>query len=163
MHIRHTVSRLKKFDAESSPYSYIRLDEYAPESNKTAIYLGPVKTKKSARVIYLPDRARQALMAVKENTTQYAEGRDDFDPHDLVFCTPEGHPFDAKVLEEGFQNILTSLGLHSLNLHATRTPLPPKPCRKLRISLRCPRYWAMQSRPPRWICTATRLTSENGR
>ena len=44
--IRHTLSRLKKFDVTKSAYQYIQLDTYAPKTNRTAIYLGPVKTKK---------------------------------------------------------------------------------------------------------------------
>lgn len=46
MKIRHTLSRLKKFDVTQSAYQYIQLDSYAPKTNRTAIYLGPVKTKK---------------------------------------------------------------------------------------------------------------------
>lgn len=37
--IKHTVARLKKFDVDKSAHPYIRIDDYAPESNKTAIYL----------------------------------------------------------------------------------------------------------------------------
>lgn len=44
--IRHTLSRLKKFDINQSAYPYTRLDGYAPETNKTAIYLGQLKLKK---------------------------------------------------------------------------------------------------------------------
>lgn len=44
--IRHTLSRLKKFNVSKSAYPYIQLDTYAPKTNRTAIYLGPVKTKK---------------------------------------------------------------------------------------------------------------------
>lgn len=118
--IRHTLSRLKKFDVSQSAYPYIRLDTYAPESNRTAIYLGPVKTRKSARTIYLPQRAKDALTLLHSIGTQFASGRSEFNPHDLVLCTEEGHPLDAKVLEDGFQSILTTLQLKRVNLHATR-------------------------------------------
>lgn len=64
--IRHTMSRLKKFDVSKTAYPYIQLDT------------------------------------------------------DLVFCTEEGHPFEAKVLEDGFQKILAELHLKSVNIHATR-------------------------------------------
>lgn len=120
IYVRHTMGRLKKFDVELSPYPYIRLDDYAPKSNRTALYLGPVKTKKSARTVYLPDRALQAFTQIKSITDQLSNGRSQFNPHDMVFCTPEGHPYEPKTLEEGFQDILTSLGLKNVNLHATR-------------------------------------------
>lgn len=118
--IRNTLSRLKKFDVSRSAYPYIRLDGYAPETNKTAIYLGPVKTKKAARAIYLPPRAKTALLVIRSINTEFAMGKSRFNPHNLVFCTEEGHPFEAKVLEDGFQQILAELQLKSVNLHATR-------------------------------------------
>ena len=120
MKIRHTVSRLKKFDVNRSAYSYIRIDDYAPESNKTALYLGPVKTPKGLRVIYLPDRAIRAFQAVKEQNERFAREKPGFNPYDLVFCTEDGHCLDAKTLEEGFHQILADLGLKCVNLHATR-------------------------------------------
>ena len=120
MKIRHTLSRLKKFDVSKSAYPYIRLDAYAPETNRTALYLGPVKTKKAVRTIYLPARAKEALLVIRAISTEFADVKSDFNPHDLVFCTEEGHPFEAKVLEEGFQKILADLHLKSVNLHATR-------------------------------------------
>lgn len=118
--IRHTMSRLKKFDVSKTAYSYIQLDTYAPKTNRTAIYLGPVKTKKSARTIYLPMRAKEALFIIREINIEFAEGKSDFNPHNLVFCTEEGHPFEAKVLEDGFKKILSELHLKSVNIHATR-------------------------------------------
>lgn len=118
--IRHTLSRLEKFDVSKSAYPYIQLDTYAPETNRTAIYLGPVKTRKAVRTIYLPVRAKEALLVIRAISTELANGKPNFNPHDLVFCTKEGHPLDAKVLEEGFQKILADLQLKSVNLHATR-------------------------------------------
>lgn len=118
--IRHTLSRLKKFNISKSAYPYIQLDTYAPKTNRTAIYLGPVKTKKAARIIYLPARAKEALLEIRAISAELAGGKSDFNPHNLVFCTEDGHPFEAKVLEDGFQKILADLHLKSVNLHATR-------------------------------------------
>lgn len=118
--IRHTLSRLKKFDVTQSAYQYIQLDTYAPEANRTAIYLGPVKTKKAARTIYLPVRAKEAFLEIHAISEELAKGKPDFNPHNLVFCTEEGHPLEVKVLEDGFQQILADLQIKSVNLHATR-------------------------------------------
>ena len=118
--IRHTLSRLKKFDITKSAYQYIQLDAYAPETNRTAIYLGPVKTKKAVRIIFLPARAKEALLVIRAISAEFADGKSYFNHHDLVFCTKEGHPFEAKVLEDGFQQILADLQIKSVNLHATR-------------------------------------------
>ena len=54
------------------------------------------------------------------STDQYMRENPDFNPHDLVFCTKDGHCLDSKTLEEGFHQILTDLGLKCVNLHATR-------------------------------------------
>lgn len=118
--IRHTVSRLRKFDVSQSAYPYVRLDTYAPETNRTAVYLGPVKTKKATRMIYLPVRAKDALLMIRSITAEFAEGNIEFNPHNLVFCTEDGHPYEVKTLEEGFQKILRDLQLKNVNLHATR-------------------------------------------
>lgn len=120
MKIRCTLSRLKKFDTSKSPYTYIRLDPYAPSSNRTALYLGPVKTQKSVRTIYLPARAIQAFQTIRMIQEEYADQLSVNNPYDLVFCTEEGHPYEAKVLEEGFHQILHTVGLPRVNLHATR-------------------------------------------
>ena len=118
--IRHTLSRLEKFDVTRSAYPYIQLDTYAPETNRTAIYLGPVKTRKAVRTIYLPVRAKAALRVIRAISAEFANEKPNFNPYNLVFCTKAGHPLDAKVLEEGFQKILAELQLKSVNLHATR-------------------------------------------
>lgn len=118
--IKHTVSRLRKFDVNRSAYRYIRIDDYAPERNKTALYLGPVKTPKGLRTIYLPDRALRAFIALKERNDKYTRIRPNLNPHNLVFCTEDGHCLDPKVLEEDFHQILSNLGLRCINLHAIR-------------------------------------------
>lgn len=82
--------------------------------------MGPVKTKKAARTIYLPVRAREAFLKIRAISEELAEGKPAFNPHDLVFCTEEGHPLEVKVLEDGFQQILADLQIKSVNLHATR-------------------------------------------
>ena len=120
MQIRHTLSRLKKFDVTQSGYQYIRLDDYAPKTNRTAIYLGPVKTKKAARTIYLSVRAKEAFLEIRAISAELAKGKSDFNPYNLVFCTVDGHPLEIKVLEDGFQQILANLQIKSVNLHATR-------------------------------------------
>lgn len=76
--IKHTLSRLKKFDTTKLAYTYIQLDTYALKTNQTAIYLGPVKTRKAARTIYLPERAKEALFMLCEISAEISEGRSEF-------------------------------------------------------------------------------------
>ena len=53
-----------------------------------------------------------------------------FNPHELVFYTEEGHPFEAKVLEDGFQKILAEFHLKSINIHATMHTFATKALQK---------------------------------
>lgn len=68
----------------------------------------------------MPARAKEALLEIRAISAELAGGKSDFNPHNLVFCTEDGHPFEAKVLEDGFQKILADLHLKGVNLHATR-------------------------------------------
>lgn len=52
--------------------------------------------------------------------TRFALGRPGFNSNNLVFCTEEGHPLEAKALEEYFWYILEILRINRVNLHATR-------------------------------------------
>lgn len=119
--VRHTLSRLRKFDEGMTSGRYIRVDGYAPEANKTAIYLGPVKTVKGIRTIYLPKRAKQAFQALKEiHEEEFASQGSGFNQHNLIFITEEGHCLDTKVLEKDFHKILSDLGMRCVNIHAAR-------------------------------------------
>lgn len=82
--------------------------------------LARLKRKKTARTIYLPVRAKEAFLEIHAISEELAKGKPDFNPHNLVFCTEEGHPLEVKVLEDGFQQILADLQIKSVNLHATR-------------------------------------------
>ena len=41
-------------------------------------------------------------------------------PHNLVFCTTEGKPYDPRTFEEEFKEILQAAKVKDINLHATR-------------------------------------------
>lgn len=114
------VCEISYLASEIKTFHKIGLDDYAPEENKTALYLGPVKTRKGIRTIYLPERAIEALHTLKVMGEELAKGRQCFNPYNLIFCNEKGHPLEAKVLEEGFQTILKNLGIKCVNLHATR-------------------------------------------
>jgi len=118
--IRKTLGRLKVFDAENSAYDYKRVDGPASRKNRTGIFLGPVKTAKANRIVYLPDRARQALISLKAIHARY-EGQCAFhNLHDFVFCTLQGLPYDPRSFEKDFKALLNAAGLRTMNLHATR-------------------------------------------
>ena len=65
-------------------------------------------------------RAKEAFLEIRIICEKLVEGKPNFNPHNLVFCTEEGYPLEVKVLEYGFQQILAALQIKSVNLHATR-------------------------------------------
>lgn len=123
MKIRHTLSRLKKFELSAHAKDYIRVDKYADPNNKTALYMGPVKTKKANRTIYLPKSVRIALNELLLIQTRYMKnycGECEFNPYGFVLCNVDGRSIEQKVLETGFKKYLAKAHLKQVNLHATR-------------------------------------------
>lgn len=118
--IKKSLSRLKKFSAEDSAYKYIRVDKYAPKKNKTGLYLGPVKTKKANRRIYLPPSVREALLDIKKIHERYQAQNIYQNSFDLVFCTETGRPYDPRTFETEYKEILRGAQIREMKLHSTR-------------------------------------------
>ena len=116
------MGRLTVFEITSATKEYVRVNTYSSKNSKTAIYLGPVETKKGNRTIYLPNGVRKALLELKEIQENYLENytSEDFNPFGFVLCSTEGHPMDAKVFEEGFSEIVGDAKVRRINVHATR-------------------------------------------
>jgi len=122
MHIRHTLGRLAVFEITSSTQGYVKVNTHTPKNSKTAIYLGPVKTKKGNRTIYLPDSVRKAVIELKELQAEYrnAYSGKTFNSFGFILCSKEGQAMDPKVFEEGFSDIVSEAKLKKINVHATR-------------------------------------------
>ena len=121
MHVRGTLARFNKQEVKKSPYKYTQVDQYyAPDDNKTALFLGPVKTAKSNRVIYMPQSVRQAILDIKEIQSHYLQQGERFNPHNFLFCTEDGHPYDPQTAVKHFKQILREAQIDEVNMHATR-------------------------------------------
>ena len=120
MTINKTLSRMKKFNLEKSAYTYVRVDSYAADKRKTALYLGPVKTLKSRRTIFLLESVYQAFVEIKTLHEKYATQKEYNNSHDLVFCSSNGRAFDPKTYDDEFKKILSKANIREINIYATR-------------------------------------------
>jgi len=120
--INQTLCRLQNFKTNSSNSNYIKIDTYASKKNKTAIYLGPVKTKKANRIIYLTNDAKSALISLFEIGDKYQQEseHDSFNPYGFVLCSKEGKSLEPRVFDDGFKKIIAQANLKDVNVHATR-------------------------------------------
>lgn len=122
MRINCTLSRLPHFKVTSATQDFIRVDTYESNSVKTGIYLGPVKTQKANRIIYLPESVRKALQelrSIQESNREKFIG-DTFNPFGFVICTERGRSMEPKTFEEGFKEIVHEAKIKDINVHATR-------------------------------------------
>ena len=100
--------------------TYVRVDSYAADKRKTALYLGPVKTLKSRRTIFLSESVYQAFVEIKTLHEKYATQKEYNNAHDLVFCSSNGRAFDPKTYDDEFKKILSKANIREINIHATR-------------------------------------------
>ncbi|MCL2034841.1 MAG: site-specific integrase [Oscillospiraceae bacterium] len=118
--IRKNLTRMrhpKKFTPE-----YTRVDTWAKKNTRTGLYLGPVKTHKGNRKVYLPRKARQAIFDLKSWQEALAGGAsiETVNPMRFVLCNELGRPLDPKYFEEWFTIFVKDAGLESANIHSTR-------------------------------------------
>lgn len=83
--------------------------------------IGNVKTAKSKRKIYLPDKVVEALKKLKAWQEQHkTPGNKSFNKMDFVLCTELGKPVDPRTYEDIFKRYITKAGLSHTNFHALR-------------------------------------------
>jgi integrase len=118
--IRKNLTRMKHPKQALPEYS--RVDMWAKKANKTGLYLGPVKTHKGNRKIYLPKKALQAIKDLKAWQIDLAKGgaTPSVNPMGFVLCNELGRPLDPKYFEDWFIKFVNEAGLESANIHATR-------------------------------------------
>ena len=101
---------------------YTRVDTRARKGTKTGLYLGPVKTHKGNRKIYLPKKALRAILDLKAWQQTLAGDADikTANPKGFVLCNELGRPLDPKYFEDWFYKFVKEAGLEPANIHATR-------------------------------------------
>lgn len=81
----------------------------------------PPKTERSRRQIAmsptLADMLRKAKKEQAEHRLRYGK---DYQDLDLVFCHPDGRPFDPSVVSQRFRRLADSLGFHGVRFHDLR-------------------------------------------
>lgn len=119
IHIKETLTRIRH--PHNSLSQYKRIDDWAPISNKTGLYLGPVKTNRANRTVYLTDNAKYALLKLMRNQSILrATNKGEFNPHGFALCSTSGRPIDPKYFEAHFHKIADVAHLENAHIHATR-------------------------------------------
>ena len=120
INIRRSIRRQKKLD-EHYGDNYEIIEALSPETNKTAIMIGQVKTAKSRRKIYLPEKAINALKRLKawQENMKRQVGKQ-FNSMGFVLCNENGFPLDPRYYQDVFQRHIKKAGLTHANFHALR-------------------------------------------
>ena len=89
--------------------------------NKTALFIGDVKTTRSNRKIYLPNPASEVLIKLE----QYIEKNRslsgyEFNKDDFVLFNEFGLPYDPRTYVDIFKALIKTAGLPPTNFHALR-------------------------------------------
>lgn len=83
--------------------------------------IGNVKTVKSKRKIYLPDKAVEAFKRLKAWQEQFkTPGTNSFNRMNFVLCTEFGKPIDPRSYADIFYKHIDKAGLAHTNFHALR-------------------------------------------
>ena len=128
--IRKTLTRMKH--PKKPQTEYTRVDTWTKKGVKTGLYLGPVKTHKGNRKIYLPKKALQAIHDLR-NLQQTLAGSADIkaiNPMGFVLCNELGRPLDPKYFEDWWAKFVKEAGLEPANIHATRHTFATKALQK---------------------------------
>ncbi len=130
INVKRNLTRMKHPKRAQPEYS--RVDVWAKKGNKTGLYLGPVKTQKGNRKIYLPKKALLALQDLKAWQESLAGGVaiESVNPMRFVLCNELGRPLDPKYFEDWFIKFVKDAGLEPANIHATRHTFATKALQK---------------------------------
>lgn len=117
LHVQATLAR------QATPKEYDRDYEIIrhKEGQATAITVGDTKTSNSNRKLYLPQKARTALLKLKQwrdmmqDTFGNAWGREDF-----VITTLKGGPMEPRTYSDKLDVIVRAIGIPHVNFHALR-------------------------------------------
>lgn len=84
-----------------------------PETGKSTLLIGPLKTRQSARSLRLPAFARTALghHRTAQDVERHEAGTSWSNPHDLVFTTARGTPIDPANLRRTVRRVAKAAGI----------------------------------------------------
>lgn len=115
--IRRTLERLYIHWAEQQPNLYTRVFcNFTKEGAKTALYVGPPKSEKSERRIYLSDEIISAFEAVE----RYQKANGLYDPNGFVFRQTNGNPYEPRAYQGLYKKIVDAAGIDYVNFHVLR-------------------------------------------
>ncbi len=115
--IRRTLERLYIHWAEQQPNLYTRVScSFTKEDAKTALYVGPPKSEKGERRIYLSDEMIDAF----ESIERYQKANELYDPNGFVFRQPNGNPYEPRAYQALYKKVIETAGIDYVNFHVLR-------------------------------------------
>lgn len=90
-------------------------------STSTSLVIKTPKTKTSVRRIYLPNTVAEMLIKRKDNVAEMKElFGDEYTDYNLVFCSTNGRPIEASVINRGFSKLIRDNNLPKVVFHSLR-------------------------------------------
>lgn len=117
IYIKSTLARQVTPKDNDRDYTIIR----HKSGQATAITVGDTKTDRSNRKLYLPQKARMALLKLKawQEDMQDTFGQG-WNPGGFVVCTLKGGPMEPRTYSDKLDALVRALGMKHVNFHALR-------------------------------------------
>ena len=92
-----------------------------PKKATTTLVLKAPKTESSNRVIYLPQAVVDELYRVKKQQKEYRAALDkEYHDYDLVVAQLNGHPYEQRVIDKLFYQLIEESALRPVVFHSLR-------------------------------------------
>ena len=115
------LAGIRTEEARALAWAEVDLDAGTVAVYRSVRAKGDTKTRKSRRVLKLPERATEAL---KEHRTRQAAERlragRAWQDHGLVFCQPDGRPWNPDHVSRRFKRLAAQAGVPPIKLHEAR-------------------------------------------
>lgn len=117
VYIESTLARQATPKDTDRDYAIIR----HKKGQSTAITVGDTKTDRAHRKLYLPQKARIALLKLKswQEDMQDTFGQD-WNSYGFVICTLKGGPMEPRTYSDKLDALVRALGMKHVNFHALR-------------------------------------------
>ena len=90
-------------------------------SDRTRLVVGPLKTDKAYRRLYLPDFVVGMFQRIRDwQAEERGQFGPEYNPHGFVFCTELGDVFDPRTYQEVFYKMVRAADIPRANFHSLR-------------------------------------------
>lgn len=113
-----SIEALEKVNRSTILFKFPRI---MPKKGTTTLVLKAPKTESSNRIVYLPAAVVEELRKVKQQQEAYkALLADEYADYGLVIAQMNGHPYEQKVMNRLFYDLIRENGLRPVVFHSLR-------------------------------------------